>query len=141
MAGSRSRIGVPPPGVGAVLRCERTTPGGPRREQRQPRAQDGSLEFVQPAVDAGFNVMVPVALPSIPQPAQSRSEGGIARNHGATVTEGSQVLRRVEAEHARMRSRAEGTPRFPRGALAAVLDDRQLVSSAIARMASCLPCP
>ena len=48
---------------------QRAAPRGPRREVRQPRAQDGRLHFVQAAVHAGLDVMVAVRLPAVAQTA------------------------------------------------------------------------
>ena len=99
---------VPPPGS-----CVRYCAASARRRAVH-AASSGSRarrtaawSFVEPAVDAGFDVMVPVALPAVAQPAHRAASGGIAGDHGATVAERAQVLRRVEAERAGMRSRAD----------------------------------
>src|SRR5436190_4961558 len=75
---------------------------------RKPRAQNGGLHFVEPAVDADFDVTIPVGLSSVAQPSDTRGQRSVAGDDGAAVAQGAEILCGVEAERARGSERADG---------------------------------
>ena len=76
-------------------------------QPRQPRAQDRRLQLVEPAVDAGLDVVVAVGLPAVAQPPDALGERRVVGDDGAAVAERAEVLRRIEAEGAADAARAD----------------------------------
>ena len=111
-----------------ITRGKRAPPCDPLPETREPRAQNGGLQLVEPAVHACFGVMIAIDLSSVakpPQPSRKRRVGG---DDGAAVAERAEVLRRIEAERPRHADRANWPAACRRQMrLAAVLDDHQRV--------------
>ena len=90
----------------------------------EPDAQERGLDLVEAGVDALLVVDVLHAASVIPQRTNPFGDPFVARREGAGVAEGSQVLRREEAEAADRpeRPRLHAVPQRP-VALGAVLDD------------------
>ena len=112
--GTRDRDPVPPA-------RRRTHRGAPRdtssrarrrrsvqpRQQRQPRAEDRRLDFVEPRVDARLLMMIAIRLAAVAQTLDSSRERAIASHDRAAVAERAEVLRRIETERARDADRAD----------------------------------
>src|SRR6185503_16467059 len=115
--------------LAAILDGELASTCGPRRQQWQTRAQYRGLQFVEPAVHTGVDVTIALALTAISQAPDPRGHGFVARDRGAAITEGSQVLGRVEAECGSVRARADRNVVLGgQVSLTAVLHDRERVS-------------
>ncbi len=101
----------------------------PRRQPRQPRAENRRLYFIEPRVHAVLVVMVAGALTAIAQPLDPVGELNVVGDDGASVPERPQVLRRVEAECAGRAHRPD-LPTVARRqvSLRAVLDDHEIVA-------------
>jgi hypothetical protein len=98
---------------------------GPPGEVLQADPQDRRLQLVEPAVDPGLVVAVPVALAPVAEPPQPGCELRLAHQEGPPVAEGTEVLGRVERQRS---ARTQGPRRATFVAramgLARVLDDR-----------------
>src|SRR5206468_4725745 len=82
----------------AIPSGERTTPARPARQQRQARAQNCRLQFVEPRVDAWLQVTILIRLPAVAKTPDALGYRAIVRHHRATVAERAEILRRVDAE-------------------------------------------
>src|SRR6266849_852681 len=99
----------------------------PRGKMAKLDAKDGGLDFIEPAVPAGFAADVFFLLPVIAQKAQAGGAlRGIGDNH-ACIAARTQIFRGIKAEASDVAKRA-GAASFVCGAdgLRRVLDDRQI---------------
>ena len=75
--------------------------------QRQTRAQNRGLHFVEPAVDAKLVVTVLIRLAAVPQALQFLGDRRVVGHHRAAIAERAEILRRIEAERAGDADRAD----------------------------------
>ena len=94
-------------------------------ERAEPHAQERGLELVEPRVHTRRERVVPRTLRVGAELSQTLRLLRVARRNGAGVTEGAEVLRRVEGEAADRADGARGSLRQAKpDRLRAVLDDR-----------------
>ena len=84
----------------AIKASDFAPPARGRRKADESRAQDGSLQLVEPAVDARFDVVMPRRLTAVAHPAHLLGDVRIVGDDRAAVAERPEVLGRVEAERA-----------------------------------------
>src|SRR5262245_38775702 len=96
---------------------------------RQPRAKDRSLDLVEPRIHAELIVIVTPPPSAVLKNPDAICQRGVARDDGAAVAQGAEILRGIEAERARDADGPNRTAiRRREVGLAAVLDDRQAVA-------------
>ena len=83
---------------GVVEASELATPRVLGVEVLELHSQDSRLELVQPRVHAGKVADIALTPPVLPEPAYPVCELSITGDHGASISQRSQVLRRVKAE-------------------------------------------
>src|SRR5918993_1485848 len=115
---------------GSIFICKRSALLCACAEQRKPRAQNGCLYLVEPAVDALFNMTIALGLSAVAQSHDSIGEGSIASDYRASVAERAEIFCRIETECARSAERADRLPAAGRQmSLATVFDDCETLSA------------
>src|SRR5262249_24684568 len=71
--------------------------------------QDGGLDLVKTGIHPGVFMTISFSLTAVPQLSYAGSNVGIARHDGSRVSQGTQVLGRVEAEGAAHSNRPDRT--------------------------------
>lgn len=82
---------------GSIVGRDGPTALVPTRQVREFGAEDGGLEFIEPGVEAEFDVVIAVRLPVVPEVPEPGLEGSGGSGYGSSVSQGSEILARIEA--------------------------------------------